>query len=43
VALVSQPEEADLWWARRLRVRRLLSVPWEGDELLCAVEGVRVT
>jgi CheY-like chemotaxis protein len=43
VALVSQPEEADLWWARRLRVGRLLPVPWEGDELLCAVEGVMVT
>ena len=43
VALVSQPKEADLWWARRLRVGRLLPVPWEGDELLCAVEGVMVT
>lgn len=40
VALVSQPEEADLWWARRLRVGRLLRVPFEGDDLLRAVEGV---
>lgn len=43
VALVSHPEEADLWWARRLRVGRLLAVPWEGDDLLRAVEGVMVT
>ncbi|HEX2191376.1 MAG TPA: hypothetical protein VHG51_20865 [Longimicrobiaceae bacterium] len=42
VALVSQPEEADLWWARRLRVARLLPVPWDGDDLLRAVEGVMV-
>jgi CheY-like chemotaxis protein len=42
VALVSQPEEADLWWARRLRVGRLLRVPFEGDDLLRAVEGVMV-
>ncbi len=40
VALVVQPEGADLWWARRLRVARLLPVPWEGDELLTAIEGV---
>jgi|GEM_PF-744589 len=43
VALVAQPEEADLWWARRLKVGRLLPVPWDGDDLLRAVEGVMVS
>jgi len=43
IALVSHPEEADLSWARRLRVGRLLPVPWEGDDLLPVVEGAMVT